>query len=239
MALDMDATNAALPAGCDVVASGLVRTFDVADAHACHAWASQVLGLRDHWTARHPHYPFHTLGLAAYLDAVTRDRSAKGPGLYRSKGLRRHYNDLLRAHFADLLDTGLQALTTMLGMPTRYDEARTALPGFHIHLPHPAFSHEVASIHRDLQFRDVFPELRPSAAEVFTFTLPLSLPPGAGIHFWIDGQRHFHAYELGRMLVHDGLVTHQAVLHPQAQDLPRIMWQGHGIVDGQQLILYW
>jgi len=234
-----DTSTATSPPDRELVASGLAQTFDVADAHTCHRWASRVLGLREHWTPRHPHYPFHTLGLAAYLDAVPRDRTSKAPSLYRSQGLRRHYNELLRAHFADLLDTGRQALASRLGLATCYDEARAALPGFHIHLPHPAFSHEVASIHRDLQFRDVFPELRPSAAQVFTFTLPLSLPPGAGIHFWVDGQRHFHAYELGRMLVHDGLVTHQAVLHPQALDLPRIMWQGHGIVDGQQLILYW
>lgn len=239
MASDIDAYATPSPTEHGTLAAGLARTFDVADAMACGRWASQVLSLRDHWTPRHPHYPFHTLGLAAYLDAVNRDRSSRAPSLYRSKSLRRHYNALLRAHFADLLDTGRQALATMLRMPACFDEERAALPGFHIHLPHAAFAQEVASIHRDLQFREVFPELQPTSAEVFTFTLPVSLPAGAGIHFWVDGQRHFRSYELGRMLVHDGLVTHQAVLHPQMQDTPRIMWQGHGIVAGGQLILYW
>ncbi|MFM1855240.1 MAG: hypothetical protein RLZ83_549 [Pseudomonadota bacterium] len=239
MSSDTDALATPCPTGFDVVSAGLARSFDVADAVACARWASRVLSLRDHWTPRHPHYPFHTLGLAAYLDAVRQERFSKGQSLYRSKGLRRHYNDLLRTHFADLLTAGAQALATMLGMPTRYDEARAALPGFHIHLPHAAFAQEVASVHRDLQFMEVFPEVQPTPAEVFTFTLPLSLPAGAGIHFWVEGQRHFFAYALGRMLVHDGLITHQAVLHPLMEDTPRIMWQGHGIAIGGELILYW
>jgi len=239
MAMDIDAARLEAPRSARIVASGLARTFDLADVPSCERWATRVLSLREHWTSRHPHYPFHTLGLAAYLDAVGQDRSATGPPAYRSKSLRRHYNELLKTHFADLLQAGQVALGQALGVPASYAEERAALPGFHIHLPHPAFSREVASIHRDLQFRTVFPDLQPSPEEVFTFTLPLSLPAGSGIHFWIDGQPHFHAYELGHMLVHNGLVTHQAVLHPQMQDVPRIMWQGHGIVSGDGLMLYW
>jgi hypothetical protein len=220
-------------------ADGLARTFDLADPRTCQRWASRVLDLREHWTPRHPHYPFHTLGLAAYLDAVGRDRSHTGACLYRSSSLRRHYNGLLRSQFADLLQTGQEALSAALGVPGVYAEDRAALPGFHIHLPHPAFKHEVASVHRDLQFMEVFPELRPSPEEVLTFTLPLSLPAGSGINFWIDGRQHFHTYEIGSMLVHSGLVTHQAVLHPQMQDVPRIMWQGHGVIAGNRLVLYW
>jgi hypothetical protein len=100
---------------------------------------------------------------------------------------------LLRSQFADLLQTGQEALSAELGVPGGYADDRAALPGFHIHLPHPAFQHEVASVHRDLQFMEVFPELRPSPEEVFTFTLPLSLPAGSGINFWSDGRQHARA----------------------------------------------
>jgi hypothetical protein len=41
------------------------------------------------------------------------------------------------------------------------------------------------------------------------------------------------------MLVHDGLATHQAVLHPDGEDKPRIMLQGLGLRHDDTLILYW
>jgi hypothetical protein len=119
------------------------------------------------------------------------------------------------------------------------DPERAAIPGFHIHLAHPVFAEEVATTHRDLQFRDVFPAMALGAHEVLTFTLPISAPAQTGINFWKEGHKVFHPYLAGWMLVHSGLETHQAVLYPLRDDVPRIMLQGHGAVVQGRLLIYW
>jgi hypothetical protein len=213
-----------------------VAELGVLEPHECAAWQAEVLALRAQWTPRHPTLPFFTLGLAAYLDF---SRQGGQPAAYRSPGLRAHYNALLARHFGPLLEACRVALSAHSGLHARFAPERSALPGFHIHLPHPVFAGEVASIHRDLQFRDVFPEVPTARDDVMTFTVPISLPPGSGINFWAGSAKRFLAYHLGRMLVHDGLATHQAVLHPQHQDVPRIMLQGHALRQGDALVLYW
>ena len=92
-------------------------------------------------------------------------------------------------------------------------------------------------LHR--RFGDVFPEVAATRADVLTFTVPIALPPGSGINFWAAAEKRFQPYHLGRMLVHDGLATHQAVLHPENRDTPRIMLQGHGLRHADALVLYW
>jgi hypothetical protein len=206
------------------------------DAHECELWSSEVLRLRPHWTRRHQALPFFTLGLAAYLDFA---RTSSGPGLYRSPELRTHYNGLLRRHFGALLELSREVLSTHTGLDARFAPERSSLPGFHVHMPHPVFAGGVASVHRDLQFRDVFPDIPATARDVLTFTLPLSLPAGSGLKLWSGHEEHFRAYRQGWMLVHDGLATHQAVLHPDGEDKPRIMLQGHGLRQDDTLILYW
>lgn len=202
----------------------------------CVAWQEQVLALRSQWTPRHPNLPFFTLGLAAYLDFPRRGGS---PATYRSAALRSHYNALLGRHFGGLLEACRAALSAHAGLPARFAPDRASLPGFHIHLPHPVFAGEVASVHRDLQFRNVFPDVRATREDVLTFTVPIALPPGSGINFWSGAEKRFQPYHLGRMLVHDGLTTHQAVLHPDNRDTPRIMLQGHGLRHADALVLYW
>jgi hypothetical protein len=203
----------------------------------CEGWQAEVMALRRHWTPRHPSLPFFTLGLAAYLDIERQGRS--GRGTYWSAALRSHYNALLQRHFGDLLEGSLTALSVHAGLPARFAPERASLPGFHIHLPHPVFCNEVASIHRDLQFLDVFPEVPAQPEDVITFTVPLALPAGSGLNIWSQGVKSFHAYRLGCMLVHDGLATHQAVLHPQAGQSARIMFQGHALRRQGELVLYW
>ena len=202
----------------------------------CAAWQAEVMALRAQWTARHASLPFFTLGLAAYLDFARRGGQ---PAAYRSPALRSHYNALLSRHFGPLLESCRLALSAHTGLDARFVPDRSALPGFHIHLPHPVFAGEVASVHRDLQFRDVFPEIAAAREDVLTFTVPIALPPGSGINFWAGPDKRFLPYHLGQMLVHDGLATHQAVLHPENRDTPRIMLQGHGLRQGDALFLYW
>lgn len=213
----------------------------VLDATACARWRDGVLALRRQWTTRSPHAPFFTLGLAAYLDAIDVLPELQNKSLYQALPLRRQNNRFLREHFEPLLALTKAAIADFTQAPARFDDAGSALPGFHIHLPHTAFADAVASRHLDLQFQRVFPTVTPSAEDLMTFTLPISLPPQAGLRRWLgdDEREEQLAYQVGHLYLHSGLDPHQAILHPQASDTPRIALQGHGLrVDGAW-ILYW
>lgn len=216
-----------------------VSEWAVLEPDACAHWAERVMGLRAQWTARHPSLPFFTLGMAAYLDAVPGAARAGGTVPYHAAVLRRHHNRLLQAQFGPLLDLACNVLGGWANKRAHCDAQRAALPGFHIHLAHPVFTEPVASKHRDLQFQLVFAGQAIEPSQVLTFTLPLSLPEGAGLNLWSGEQAHFHAYRLGHMAVHSGLLAHQAVLFPGAQQPPRIMLQGHALIEGNTLLLYW
>ncbi|GAB7534156.1 hypothetical protein [Burkholderia sp. 3C] len=219
---------------------------DLLDPAARKDWGRRVLQLREHWRPRHPVAPFFTLGLAAYLD-----HGPHGTGLYADDAARHAANALLDAQFRPLLDTVAAALSARLGAPAVLAAAddRAALPGFHIYLPHPAFGKPVANVHRDLQFRDVFPAHEPTPGGLISFTLSLSTPPGSGLRHWpaepaesdgnADGEPAFFPYRDGMLVVHDGLVTHQAVLACDG-GVARITLQGHGLQreDGR-FVLYW
>lgn len=221
---------------------------DLLEPAARKGWGLRVLQLREHWRPRHPVAPFFTLGLAAYLD-----HGPHGTGLYADDAARRAANALLDAQFRPLLDTVAAALSATLGAPAvlAAEHERAALPGFHIYLPHPAFGKPVANVHRDLQFRDVFPAHAPLPGGLISFTLSLSTPPGSGLRHWPDEDNDgddgdeddrppgFFPYRDGMLVVHDGLVTHQAVLACDG-DVARITLQGHGLLreDGR-FVLYW
>ena len=224
-----------------------VREIEMLDPSACAHWAERVMGQRPHWTERHPSLPFFTLGMAAYLDAVPSAARRGGQAPYYATALRRHHNRLLQDHFGPLLALACEALGGWTDKRGVCDAASTALPGFHIHLAHPVFTQPVASKHRDLQFQLVFPGRVVAPTQVLTFTLPLSLPEGAGLNLWqpgqstddAEGQAQFHPYRLGQMAIHSGLLAHQAVLFPGAHQPPRIMLQGHALIDGDAVLLYW
>lgn len=220
-----------------------VHDLQVLDKLACSFWAEKVMALRAHWTHRHPSMPFYTLGMAAYLDAVASAARADGQPPYYAAVLRRHHNRQLQEHFTALLTMACDALGSWTQKPALCDPVGTALPGFHIHLAHPVFSQLVASKHRDLQFQLVFPGRAVASTQVLTFTLPLSLPEGAGLNLWPmkheDDQAKFHLYKLGHMTLHSGLLTHQAVLFPGDHQPPRIMLQGHALIEEDKVLLYW
>jgi len=195
----------------------------------CEDWVLRVSLLRRHWRKRHPQAPFFTLGLAAYLDAGT-------PGAdYHDRGKRADNNRLLRSHFAPLLQQVADALCRHLAERVEFADEEAALPGFHIYLPHPVFGQPVASVHRDLQHRAVFPDATDSDA-LFSFTLALSTPAGSGLKLWEPAG--FVPYRDGELLLHDGLSIHQAIL-ACTNDVERITLQGHGIRRGPRILLYW
>lgn len=208
-------------------------------AEECAFWTAQVMALRPHWTRRDAHLPFYTLGLAAYLDAVKGDPLLGGQQAYHHNLLRQENNRLLDAHFAPLLQLCCDALAQWSGQPVACVGEHAALPGFHIHLPHPVFSQAVASRHVDLQFKQVFGLPQPDPAQVLTLTLPLSMPTGAGLNLWPGTVPVFHPYHLGQLTVHSGLVPHQAVLHPTSEPVARIMLQCHALRQAEAWGLYW
>ncbi|BAE50705.1 hypothetical protein [Paramagnetospirillum magneticum] len=194
---------------------------------ACLDWSCRVLLLRRHWTRRHPVVPFFTLGRAAYLD--------RNKGSHDSQDA----NRLLRRHFGDLLEAARAGLARHLGQPTELVDTQAALPGFHIYQPHPAFGLPVASLHCDLQHRDAFPQYLDPVPPLLTFTLPISLPPEAGLTVMEGEDARFLPYREGEMVIHDGQSPHRAVLACTGMCDERITLQGHGLFVDHRWLLYW
>lgn len=213
-----------------------VISLSVLNADECARWTDAVLALKSHWTARDPDLPFFTLGLAAYCDASLEE--AHPP--YRVESYRQWNNRLLVKHFGGLLEQCCQALAAATGLPAVCPGGHAAIPGFHIHLPHPVFAHDIASQHVDRQFQRVFAGADPDPSEVLTFTLPISMPTGAALRIWHSEQQpSLYPYHLGTMMIHSGLSLHQAVINPHGEPVPRIMLQGHGLRREEQWNLYW
>jgi hypothetical protein len=213
-----------------------VISLDVLNADECARWSERVLALKSHWTARDPDLPFFTLGLAAYCDASPDEVGAP----YRVESYRQWNNRLLVKHFGALLEQCCQALASATGVPAACPGGHAAVPGFHIHLPHPVFAKGIASQHVDLQFQRVFGGIDPDPGAVLTFTLPISMPAGAALRIWqSEHQSAVYPYQLGKMTIHSGLSLHQAVINPHDEPVPRIMLQGHGLRHEERWSLYW
>lgn len=207
------------------------------DEAASQAWANVVLSVPSLWTQRHPTVPFFTLGMAAYLDAAR--TLAMPTSIYAQRSVRDASNAVLMTHFEPLYNQLCNAIGQYFGVNAHLIADQAAIPGFHIHLPHPVFANEVASVHRDLQFQQVFPLESFESHQVFTFTLPISIPPGAGLNLWMAGEKQFHPYRKGELVIHSGLQTHQAALHCSGHVAPRIALQGHGVLRKNTIALYW
>ena len=104
---------------------------------------------------------------------------------------------------------------------------------------HPTLGGDVASGHRDLQYQQVLPNETLTREQVITFTLPISLPPGSGLSLWQEEEKSFHPYKVGELVIHSGLLTHQAVLRCAGPVPPRIALQGHGVLRDNAIALYW
>lgn len=214
-----------------------VQFHPVLDPAACNTWSQQVLAARTDWTQRHPSVPFYTLGMAAYLDG--KKPQTPGPDVYHQRILRDANNAMLLARFEPLYQQLCEAFTRLYGLDAQLVPEQAAVPGFHIHLPHPVFANDVANVHRDLQFQQVFPNASLGPHEVLTFTLPISLPPGSGLNLWQNNVKSFYPYQIGQLVIHSGLDTHQAALCCAGPVPPRIALQGHGVLRKNSIALYW
>ena len=107
----------------------------------CNDWTLGVLMNGSRWRQRHTLTPFFTLGLAAYLDAVSPQ------GDYYCQSDRRQSNQFLYSQFQYLYESLAQLLQVQLQKAVVLVESQAALPGFHVYLPHLGFTSEAASIH--------------------------------------------------------------------------------------------
>jgi len=223
---------------------------DVLSAVECDEVAEAVLGERVRWTPRSPSGLFSTLGVNAYMDlaqAPDADVSYFGPA--------RGSNLMLKQRFAGVHGKLAEALERELGLPARYADD-LARPGFHIWVGAGIPTRPAASIHFDLQYQRLLarPEYAQASGAV-SFTLPVRLPAtGSSLRVWPcrypeDADRvaairrtepEIVPYHLGRAVVHSGHVLHQIGVTPSVQpDDIRITLQGHGLVVGESLVLYW
>ncbi len=216
----------------------------------CEDWVLTTLMLNAHWRKWRQEVPFYTLGLAAYLDCRDGLQSR-----YHDRTLQEANNRFLAQHFHPLFECVQQAMQQHFQEPVQL-ASLAAWPGFHIYQPHPVFASPVAKIHRDRQYRDVFPGEHFKAQDLYTFTLPLSNPEGSGMNWWreepgnpaadpdcgSDGNPEsspeFIAYQVGELVLHDGLQLHQAVLQCDGMQ-ERITLQGHAVRKQGRLWLYW
>lgn len=198
--------------------------------------------LKENWIPRHPLLPFYTLGLASYID-VPQDKQ----GYYKEA---KHYNSILRDHFGWLYKKLTNVLAEYLQAPITYPE-NLALPGFHIFLSHPAFTHPVGSIHFDKSYMFHWqPSKEVDFNNLISFTLTINLPKyGGGLYVWdvsyeeakrlsnlelekLANQRDktFHPYKVGSLVLHSGHAVHQIApaINVQPKD-ERITLQGHGV----------
>ncbi|WP_258723642.1 hypothetical protein [Cellulomonas sp. NS3] len=226
-----------------------VAELDVLDRPEAQEIADRVQALRTAWCRRSPRVEFYTLGGNAYMDLAGSSEATYVASARRG-------NAVLDEHFHALYERLADRLGTALGLTARYPDD-LARPGFHIWLgtgiplgPH-------ASVHFDLQYLGIIarPAYRACSGTV-SFTVPIALPAnGSGLNVWpgcgypaspsqiravSQGPPVVIGYRTGTAVVHSGHVLHQigATPEPGADDV-RLTLQGHGLVRGSDLVLYW
>lgn len=232
-----------------------LELYDCLTAEECQKVLSEIYKLKEMWIPRlGAGFPFYTLGIASYLDAAN-----KGQVFYKLQAQKT--NPVLWKHFANLYEKLKTALFRATGKEVLYEEA-FALPGFHIFQYGDFFNYPVASYHFDLQFKELFWKYRNiDYKHPLSFTLSIKLPRGgAGLNYWdiffnqqieemsnkaLDELREqsetrYIGYEVGKMVVHEGLMLHQiAPMKAMVIDDERITLQGHALICDNVLRVYW
>jgi hypothetical protein len=168
-------------------------------------------------------------------------------------------------HFGGLLNQVATAIATTLEQSATYEHI-LAVPGFHIFDTAAIPRAPTASVHFDLQYQQIDWALQGGAdpASAISFTLPILLPKGgAGLNFWdvtLGEMRYLQnygfvrsvgdvvrlrerkrlPYRLGTLVMHSGHLLHQIgeTSEVAARD-QRITLQGHGMLSGGRIKLYW
>ena len=211
---------------------------ELMSSNECEEIVKEIYELEKYWTKRSSVQ--YTLGLASYMDCGLETRDYFNPTKLHKN------NELLQARFSDLYEQLTFFLGDLLGTRA-YLYDKSAHPGFHIYPPSTLWAGEtfnLAAIHKDIQFKDVFPQEKCTKQNLTSFTLSLRLPEeqsGSGMNIWPNGKKEkkeFIKYKEGYIAVHSGLTTHQAVIG-SCLKRPRITLQGHGFTTGGETLLYW
>ena len=234
--------------------AGLMRReLALLSSEECAHVREAVLELRPLWTSWFPGIPFFTVGAASYKDAQT-----NGLAAYREKA--RATNPILMERFGWLLERLRAELSRAFGAPFSFDE-ELAVPGFHVFLYHDSFTKPVASVHFDLQHKQL-DWSRHEGADTdgqLSLTLAIRLPAcGAGLRLWpmtfADASRmtkdelralvatepELHVYREGSLVVHSGYQLHQiAPAAGMREDDERITLQAHAVPTKAGYVLYW
>lgn len=240
----------------------MVGTIGVADANYCRDIASRVFSMRQAWIPR-AHCSttggFATLGCATYLDV------GSSPSPERDYYCRLfEQNQLLMAHFGDLLDR----MRVRLGIAFKSDIKMTedfALPGFHIFWGTSLVDEPTPDLsHFDTQFQMLPWSGYRGISAPKSFTLPVCLPDGgASLDLWPITYREFlegpgqsrsahqyardtsehcrtHFYELGICTIQNDLWLHRiGRCGTRGANDYRITLQGHLFEIDGQWIAYW
>jgi hypothetical protein len=236
------------------------NSIEILKPEQCDEICSTVHMLRSFWAQVHEPTEFFTLGVASYIEFC---RPGDAAARYREKA--RESNPLLREYFAGLMDYLRVTLERHFGEPAAFEE-EFGRPGFHIWLTDAIPLQPTASVHFDLQYRQVgWPEGGGADYErPVSFTLPLRLPAGGGgMNVWnlqygeVEGlgargvpvdinelkeerERAHYDYKLGHLVIHTGHFLHQ--IAPAERVEPgdeRITLQGHAMRCGGRWLLYW
>lgn len=218
----------------------------------CADIRDRVFSVEEHWVRRSPVLPAFSLGAMSYEDA-------KGRGYLHYKLLSRRQNAILREHFGDVLETVRCVMEAYLEDLVEIP-AWLAHPGFHIYRGGVRLAFNPASIHVDTPFADLdWPE--PDALDVrgaLSFTACIALPrAGGGLNVWdyrpsnpigitrdvlareiSTRKMNYVPYDVGNMIIHDGMNAHQIAYLDAEPDDTRITLQGHAVRYGGVWQLY-
>ena len=200
-------------------------------------FAKQVKSHKKYW--KHKNILMYTLGTASYIEG--------GHGLDIYIKAYKKSNKFLYKHYKYLYDKVLEYFQSRV--PNSKVKYRFAYPGFHIFKCNRLFSFPVASVHTDLQYRNI--PLKETEHEdidydkTLSFTLCLELPPtGGGLYKFENNQKTKINYKAGYIVCHNGKTTHMIAPSPIPDDDKthyRITLQGHGLYDKKKNTwwLYW
>lgn len=239
----------------------MVASIEIIGSDEAKAVRQTLFDVKDRWIRRGVEpSQFYSLGAASYMDFGT---WAQRYGDYDETV--RDYNPLLLTLFGDLLEKVRAGLEGHLGEPVRY-KPKAAVPGFHLWLYPSIFTSSNASLHFDLQYRnlDWSAAEAPDFTKTISFTLPIALPKrGGGLNVWnvtnaeydkllakgmtsspADVIRFkkltYNPYCVGTLALHSGHELHQIAAVTEADpDDERMTLQGHGVRCADGWEIYW
>lgn len=221
---------------------------------------AKVHALHSRWIGRGTQgvTEFFSLGTAAYLDFCCSD-NPQADYLERAPA----HNVVLWRAFRPMYERIGKAIEAHIGEKVVFAD-RFALPGFHIFQGKAIERAAGAPVHFDQQYQYLPWGRRLDPVPPISFTMPVSLPKaGGGLDMWnvtpddvtravrlgiepdLDRikERKFrtrHAYALGTLALHSGLMLHRIAGAKAIRDSDeRITLQGHGVRIGGTWVLHW